>query len=76
MVPLFFWVRNLRSNGLKKMAKRRPLLISGEQSCQVAALDFAHRVPGYLRDQVDLLGHFEIGRFGDGRTKCTCANLA
>src|ERR1700678_872351 len=33
---------------------------SGEQSCQVAALDLAQGIPGYRRNQVDSLGHLEI----------------
>jgi hypothetical protein len=44
-------VKNGRSKGVRSV-------LSGEQSCQVAALDLAHGILGYRRNQVDQLGHF------------------
>jgi hypothetical protein len=46
----------------KGRSKGARSVFSGEQSCQVATLDLAHRILGYRRNQVDLLGHFEIGQ--------------
>src|SRR6266446_4562925 len=64
--PLFsyFLVRAYIQTGVNNGRRSKIVrsVFSGEQSCQVATLDLTHRIPGYRRNQVDLLGHFEIAQ--------------
>ena len=48
--------------GVKTGGSEVRSVLSGEEGCQVAAFDLAHRVLRNCRDKMDLLGHFEVGQ--------------